>query len=62
MLAQVRRETVQEYGGTQSLQNHSMATMAECQRRISRAHASCDRPDTGHPYIGGRRLRTTIEL
>lgn len=31
-------------------------------RIIQLAHNSCDRPHPGHPYIGGRRLRTTIEL
>lgn len=31
-------------------------------RIIQLAHNSCDQPSPGHPYIGGRRLRTLIEL
>lgn len=38
----------------------------ECRERIDRAHASCDRPDTGHPFIGRggviRQLRTSLEV
>lgn len=61
-LAQLQRQTLQEYGAIQAPTRALIEQMVECRRQISRAHNSCDRPHPGHPYIGGRRLRTTIEL